>query len=134
MGAPDIAVAGSDRRWIEGKDVHLADEIRYIQQRAAEGDTRIVTIGPLVLFSAVSGDAWMLDPAGGLATRLAEAGSPRLARIEEKEESFAVGWQGGYEIIRSAFVFSDNESGSVTTILGYPTRQIIQRIADVFGC
>ena len=102
----------------EGKDVHLADEIRYIQQRAAERDTRIVTIGPLLLFSAESGDAWMLDPADRLATRLAEAGDPRLARVEETEESFAVGWQGRYEIIGSAFVFSDNESGRVTTILG----------------
>ena len=126
--------AGSDRRWIEGKDVHLADEIRYIQQRAAERDTRIVTIGPLLLFSAESGDAWMLDPADRRATRLAEAGNPRLARVEETEESFAVGGQGRYEIIGSAFVFSDNESGRVTTILGYPTRQIIQRIAEVFGC
>jgi hypothetical protein len=126
--------AGSDRRWIEGKDVHLADEIRYIQQRAAERDTRIVTIGPLLLFSAESGDAWMLDPADRLATRLAEAGNPRLARVEETEESFAVGWQGRYEIMRSAFVFSDNKSGRVTTILEYPTRQIIQRIAEVFGC
>jgi hypothetical protein len=125
---------GSDRRWIEGKDVHLAGEIRYIQQRAAERDTRIVTIGPLLLFSAESGDAWMLDPADRLATRLAEAGNPRLARVEETEESFAVGWQGRYEIIRSAFVFSDNESGRVTTFLGYPTRQIIQRITEVFGC
>ena len=113
--------AGSDRRWIEGKDVHLADEIRYVQQRAAERDTRIVTIGPLLLFSAESGDAWMLDPADRLATRLAEAGDPRLARVEETEESFAVGWQGRYEIIGSAFVFSDKESGRVTTILGYPT-------------
>jgi hypothetical protein len=126
--------AGSDRRWIEGKDAHLVDEIRYIQQRAAEQDTRIVTIGPLLLFSAESGDAWMLDPADRLATRLAEAGNPRLARVEETEESFAVGWQGRYEIMGSAFVFSDNESGRVTTILGYPTRQVIQRIAEVFGC
>lgn len=126
--------AGSDTRWIEGKDVHLADEIRYIQQRAAERDTRIVTIGPLLLFSAESGDAWMLDPVDRLATRLAEAGDPRLARVEETEESVAVGWQGRYEIMGSAFVFSDNESGRVTRILGYPTRHIIQRIAEVFGC
>ena len=110
--------AGSDRRWIEGKDVRLADEIRYIQQRAAERDTRIVTIGPLLLFSAESGDAWILDPADRLTTRLAEGGNPRLVRVEETEESFAVGWQGRYGIIGSAFVFSDNESGRVTTILG----------------
>lgn len=123
----------SDRRWIRGKDVHLADEVRYIQCRASEQDSRIVTIGPLLLFSTDSGDAWILDPADRLATRVAEAGDPRPARIEETEKSFAVGWQGRYEILGSAFVFSDNESDRVTTILGYPTRQIARRIADVFG-
>jgi hypothetical protein len=125
--------AGSDRRWVEGKDVHLADDVRYIQRRAAERDSRIVTIGPLLLFSTESGDAWILDPAGRLATRIAEAGDPRPARIEEAEKSFGVGWEGRYEIVGSAFVFSDDESGRVTTILGYPTRQIARRIADVFG-
>ena len=92
-----------------------------------------MTIGPLLLFSTESGDAWMLDPADRLATRVAEAGDPRPARTEETKKSFAVDWQGQYEIIGSAFVFSDNESGRVTTILGYPTRQIAERIADVFG-
>lgn len=125
--------AGTDRRWVEGKDVHLADEVRYIQCRASEQDSRIVTIGPLLLFSTDSGDAWVLDPADHLATRVAEAGDPRPACIEETEKSFAIGWQGRYEIIGSAFVFSDNESGRVTTILGYPTRRIAERIADVFG-
>jgi hypothetical protein len=66
-----------------------------------------VTIGPLLLFSTESGDAWILDPADGLATRIAEAGDPRPARIEETEKSFAVGWQGRYEITGSAFIFSD---------------------------
>jgi len=124
---------GGGCQLVEGKDVHLADEVRYIQCRAAEQDSRIVTIGPLLLFSTDSGDAWFLDPADHLATRIAEAGDPRPACIEETEKSFAIGWQGRYEIMGSAFVFSDNESGRVTTILGYPTRQIAERIADVFG-
>jgi hypothetical protein len=95
--------AGSDRRWVEGKNVHLGDEIRYIQQLAAERASRIVTIGPLLLFSTESGDAWMLDPADCLATRVAEAGDPRPARTEETKKSFAVDWQSQYEIIGSAF-------------------------------
>jgi hypothetical protein len=123
----------SDRRWIRGKDVHLADEVRYIQCRASEQDSRIVTIGPLLLFSTDSGDAWILDPGDHLATRIAEAGDPRPIRIEETAKSYAVGWQGRYEIRGSAFLFSDNESSRVTTILGYPTRQIAGQIADVFG-
>ena len=122
-----------DRRWVEGQDFHLADEVRYIQQQAAERDSRIVTIGQLLLFSTESGDAWILDPADHLASRIAETGDPRTVHIVETEKSFEVGWRGRYEIIGSAFVFSDDESGRTTTILGYPTREITARIADVFG-
>jgi hypothetical protein len=122
----------SDERWVEGKDLCLVDEVRYIQQRAAENIGRIVTIGPLLLFSTESGDAWILDPADHLATRIAERGDPRPVHIEEMETSFAVGWQGCYEIVGSAFVFTDPESGRVATTLGYPTRQIADRIAAVW--
>lgn len=131
---PPQNTPGSDRRWLEGTDVRFADEIRYIQRRAAERDSRIITIGPLLLFSTESGDAWMLDPVEHLARRLAEAGDPRPASVEETEKTFAVAWQGHYEIMGLAFVFNDNESGRVTTILGYPTRHIVERIAEAFGC
>ena len=122
-----------DRRWVEAKDVHLADEVRYIQRLAARRDSRIVTIGQFLLFSTESGDAWILDPADHLASRIAETGDPRTVHIVETEKSFEVGWRGRYEIIGSAFVFSDDESGRTTTILGYPTREITGRIADVLG-
>jgi len=35
----------------------LPDEIAYMQRRAAEYDGRFVTIGPVILFSTVTGDA-----------------------------------------------------------------------------
>jgi hypothetical protein len=126
----------SDERWVEGKDLRLVDEVRYIQRRAAENIGRIVTIGPLSLFSTESGDAWILDPADHLATRIAEGGDPRPIHVEETEMSFAVGWQGRYDIVGPAFVFTDRESGSVATTLGYPTQQIADRIAAVWvsGC
>jgi hypothetical protein len=124
---------GRDQRWVEGKNFHLADEVRYTQRRAAERNGRIVTIGPLLLFSTDSGDAWILDPADHLATRIAEEGAPRPVYIEETETSFAVGWQGGYEITGAAFVFTNSESGRVMTILGYPTRQIVEQISGIFG-
>jgi hypothetical protein len=124
---------GRDQRWLDGKDFHLADEVRYMQRRAAERSGRIVTIGPLLLFSTDSGDAWILDPADHLASRIAEQGDPRPIHIEETETSFAVGWRGRYEITAAAFVFTDRESGAVTTMLGYPTRRIADQIADVYG-
>ena len=56
--------------------VRLADEVRYIQRRAADHDGRVVTVGQLVLFSTETGDAWLLDPADQLAARLARDGDP----------------------------------------------------------
>ena len=42
---------GPRQRIVEGRSFRLADEVRYIQRRAAEHDSRIVTIAQLVLFS-----------------------------------------------------------------------------------
>lgn len=122
-----------DQRWLDMRDFRVADEVRYMQRRAAERSGRIVTVGPLLLFSSDSGDAWILDPADHLATRIATDGVSTPVHIEETDRSFAVGWQGGYEIRGAAFIFSDRESGRVTTILGYPTQRIVDQISGVFG-
>jgi len=76
---------GSGKRPNNGKDFRLADEIRYIQRRAAEHDGRFVTVASLVLFSTETGDAWLLDPADGLAARLARDGDPEDLYFEETE-------------------------------------------------
>jgi len=122
---------GGDERWLNGKDFHLADEVRYMQRRAAERSGRIVTIGALLLFSTDTGDAWILDPADHLATRIARDGLSTPVHIEETDTSFAVGWQGSYEITGGAFIFADSESGRVTTVLGYPTERIVDQISRV---
>ena len=41
---------------MEGKRFRLADEVRYIQTKAADHDSRVVAIGQLVLFSTATGD------------------------------------------------------------------------------
>jgi hypothetical protein len=118
--------AGAGKQGVEGKHFRLAKEIKYIQRRAAEHDGRFVTIGPLVLFSTQSGDAWMLDPADRLAARLARDGDPEPIDFEETDTNFAIGWKGNYRIEGHAFVYADRESGRVTAILGYPTAKITQ--------
>jgi hypothetical protein len=120
---------GRDQRWIDGRDFHLAEEVRYMQRRAAERSGRIVTVGPLLLFSTDTGDAWILDLGDHLAARIAKDGVSTPVHVEETDTSFAVGWQGGYEIRGAAFIFADRESGRVTTILGYPTQQIVDQTA-----
>lgn len=111
---------------IAGKDFHLADEIDYIRHRAARNDGRFVTVGPLVLFSTETGDAWLLDPADHLAARIARDSEPEEIYFEETETSFAIGWKGNYQIDGDAFVFIDRDTARITTILGYPTRRIAQ--------
>jgi hypothetical protein len=114
------------RSWVEGKSWRLADEVRYIQRRAALHDGRFVSVGSLLLFSTDTGDAWLLDPAERLAARLARDGDPEPVHIEDTATSMAVAWTGHYRINGAAFIYSDRASGRVITILGYPTDQIAQ--------
>ena len=96
--------------------------MRYIQRRAAAGDSRIVSVAQLVLFSTQTGDAWLLDPVDRLAARLARGGESEPIHIEETDTTFAIGWKGHYRIDGPAFVYS----GRVSTILGYPTDKLAQ--------
>ncbi len=111
---------------ITGKDFRLAEEIDYIQGRAADRDGRLVTVGPLVLFSTETGDAWLLDPADHLAARLARDGDPEELYFEETVASFAIGWKGNYQINGDAFIFIDRDTARITTVLGYPTHRLAQ--------
>ena len=100
--------------------------MRYIRRRAAEHDSRIVTIGQLVLFSTQTGDAWLLDPADQLAARLSRDGESEPLHIEETDTTFAIAWKGRYSIEGPTFIYSDGETGRTTTILGYPTDKLAQ--------
>ena len=115
---------GPGQQIVEGRSFRLADEIRYIQRRAADHDSRIVTIGQLVLFATQTGDAWLLDPADQLALRLAQDGNSEAIHIEESDTTFAIAWKGRYRIEGPAFIYSDRDTGRTTTILGYPTDKL----------
>ena len=115
---------GAGQRWVEGKDFRLADEVRYIQNKAAEHDGRVVSLGQLVLFSTDTGDAWLLDVSDQLAAPLARDGDPEPIHLEETDTSFAIGWKGHYRIEGTAFIYADRDSGRVRAILGYPTQTI----------
>jgi hypothetical protein len=93
---------GPGTRIVAGRSFRLADEVRYIQRRAAAGDSRIVTVAQLVLFSTQTGDAWLLDRTDRLAARLTCGGASETIHI----------------------VYSDHDTGTITTILGYPTEKL----------
>jgi hypothetical protein len=111
---------------VDGKRWRLADEVRYIQRRAALHDGRFVSVGPLALFSTDTGDAWLLDPSERLAARLARDGDSEPVHIEETDTNFAIAWTGHYRVNGAAFIYSDRASGRVITLLGYPIDQIAQ--------
>jgi hypothetical protein len=75
---------GSARQVVDGKGFRLADEIAYIQDKAADHDGRIVTIGQLILFSTDTGDAWLLDVTDQLAARLARDGDPEQIYLGDR--------------------------------------------------
>ena len=117
---------GPGSRQVSGKDFLLADELHYIQRRAAEHDGRFVTVGGLAFFSTETGDAWILDPADHLAARVARDGDPEPVYFEETNTTFAIGWKGNYRIEGSDFVYIDRDTGRVSSIIGYPTRKIAE--------
>jgi len=110
---------------VEGSSIRLDEEVRYIQNRAAEHNGRIITIGQLVVFSTETGDAWLLDRTDFLAARLARDGEVEPVQIVETATTFAIEWKGGYRINGPAFVYSDRDTGRVITIFGYPTDKLV---------
>ena len=76
---------GSGKQWGEGKRFRLADEVRYLQNKAAEHDGRVVALGQLVLFSTDTGGAWLLDVTDQLAARRARDGDPEPIHLEQSD-------------------------------------------------
>jgi mevalonate kinase len=121
------------KRWVKGKTFRLADEVHYIQRRASRYDSRIVSIGQLLLFSSETGDAWLLDPVDHLAAPLAKDGEPISVEIEDSDTAFTVHWMGSFRVEGDAFIYRSNKSRNVRTILGYPTRLLKDQISNMFG-
>lgn len=115
------------KQMVDGASFHLIDEVHYIQERAAEQDSRVITLPQWLLFSTETGDAWLLEPADHLAVPLARDGDPLPVYIEETDKNFTIGWTGTYCIDGQAFVYSERNSGRVRTILGYPTQHIVEQ-------
>ena len=124
-----VIEGGRDKKRARGqkrarrKPFCFMDQVRYIQKRAAENEpviARFGKFGELVLFSTESGDAWMLDTEDQTANRLAQDGVPRTVYIDETDTNFSVHWQGHYRLDPPVFMYADDTTGRVVSILGYP--------------
>jgi hypothetical protein len=98
-------------------------EIRYITQLAQTEDSRIVTVGNLVLFSTRTRDAWLLDPEDDFAVCLCREGEPQPFRIIDAPDTFVIEWTASFAIEGAEFIVQER-SGSVVVIHGYPTVEI----------
>ena len=56
---------------------------------------------------------------------LARQGDPLPVYVEETDKAFTIAWLGTYRIEGQAFLYSEQNSGRVRTILGYPIRHIM---------
>ena len=120
-------------RLLSGKEVSIRREVDYIVRRAAERDGRVVSLGPVVLFSTQTGDAWLLDPEDRLALCLARDGEPQPVNIMDTEGTFAIEWDRTYSMVGDRFTTVEKQTGRVSTVLGYPTQAILAHIEQVGG-
>jgi hypothetical protein len=85
----------------------------------------VVTIGQLTLFSTETSDAWTTDREDHLALRLPREGDSESSHIEETTTSFAIDRKALYRIEGGTFIFTDRDTGRITTVLGYPTEKLV---------
>jgi hypothetical protein len=82
--------------------------VRFVLTRSANKDVEIVnaelvSVGPLMLFSTETGNAWLLDPTDHLAARVARDGDPEvkfrtldhLMRLKARVDNGAVAFHDG---------------------------------------
>ncbi len=123
-------MADTEKRELKGSEISLLKEINYIVDKAVARASRVVIWGPLIFFSTQSGDAWALDPEDQLAVCLARNGAARPVKFAETESKFATKWETSFQIDGEIFTVID-KSGRITSILGYPTKQILRHIDEM---
>ncbi len=109
-------------------ELNVSQEADYIIQRAREHDSRVVSLGDLVLFSTATGDAWLLDKEDELALCLCRDGVKQPFKIIDTPSNFSIQWQNNFKLDGETFTLID-EIGNVRTIIGYPVEAIQNALA-----
>jgi hypothetical protein len=110
----------------------ILQEVAHIIRSAQSGVARVVGLGPVILFSSKTGDAWVLDWEDGRALCLARSGDPQDVHITDTESQFSIEWTSSYTITGEVMTF-EHKPGRAVSILGYPTAAIMettQRLAE----
>lgn len=110
-------------RIVPAHELNVNQEANYMIECAREHDSRVVSLGDLVLFSTETGDAWLLDKEDELALCLCRDGVRQRYTIIDSPKNFSIKWQSNFKIDGETFTLID-ETGTVRTIIGYPTESI----------
>lgn len=94
-------------------------DIELIVDDAIAGVCKVIRLGPLVMFSTHTGDAWLLDPADRTAVQLARGGDPLPVQLLDSADEFGVGWTCGYAIDGDTFIVTERSTGRIRVIRGY---------------
>jgi hypothetical protein len=130
------AGARTDRRRGALANYEVLDEVALIIDRASRGITFVIGVGALVLFSTDTSDAWLLDWRDRYALPLMRGGERLAYRILESARNFVIEWTHDYAIDGDAMVFAERSTGSLRSVIGYPTQRIedaVLRLAAAAG-
>lgn len=116
-------------RVLEPEEINIKGEVDRIIQFARSCQAGTIVLGPLVFFSTETGDAWLLEPEGGLALQLAQDGERLPFHITETARSYSIGWSANYQIDGNTFVVAES-SGRIRAIAGYPIPEILAACRD----
>ena len=111
---PDASTTSLARSTVTREDICIADEVEHIRSCALAGTSHFVTLGPLLFFSTVTGDAWLLDPEDHLAACLMTEGQSLPVAITETATNFQIPWQGRYTLGDQSFIVTDAEGQTIT--------------------
>lgn len=114
---------------IPAGDIDYTVEARLVQERAARGEPSAIRLGPIVLFSTATHDAWMIDVQEGEAACLARSGKAQPVPFEESASKFGVTWQARHRLDGEEFVVIEND-GNTQMYRDYPVAQIRSLIAE----
>jgi hypothetical protein len=110
----------------------IRKEAEYTIKCAQRSEIHVVALGPLLFFSTETGDAWMLGIEDKLALCLVRDYETQPYTINESPTHYSIEWKAAYEMDGDLFHVAER-SGSVRTIWGYPTQQIIDTIHHARG-
>lgn len=128
--------AKETERQKEGPD--LITECRHIIHAAQSGTGKLVITGPeildrpLILFSTIDGDAWMLEPNELRAICLCWRSEAQEAHVGISGNQVEIGWDGEFAIDGQAFhVNLDIPAIGRRSIHGYPMQEIQKAMFQV---